>query len=118
MTFYWEPLGKQIRIEGAVEKTSAEESDAYFALRPRESQIGAWASQQSQTLASRAKLEADFREFEIKFAGDAVPRPPFWSGYQLQPTRFEFWDKRDHRLHDRQNYQKDGDDWQYELLYP
>ena len=118
LCFHWKSIAKQVRVEGRAQLVSDAVADRYFAGRPRESQIGAWASQQSQTLASRAKLEADFREFETKFAGDAVPRPPFWSGYQLQPTRFEFWDKRDHRLHDRQNYQKDGDDWQYELLYP
>ena len=118
LCFHWKSLAKQIRIEGQAELVSDAVADAYFAGRPRESQIGAWASQQSQTLENRAELEAEFRKFEQKFGSDPVSRPPFWSGYLLVPTAFEFWDKRDHRLHHRQRFQLHLGKWEQELLYP
>ena len=118
LCFHWKSIAKQIRIEGHAELVSDAVADAYFAGRPRESQLGAWASRQSQTLASRRQLETEFNEFERQLEGQEVPRPPFWSGYLLAPNRFEFWDKREHRLHDRRNFEKVDNEWRHELLYP
>jgi pyridoxamine 5'-phosphate oxidase len=108
----------QIRVEGALEKTSAAEADAYFASRPRDSQIGAWASLQSQTLPERALLEARVAEFEHKFAGSAVPRPPHWGGYRLLPDVIEFWYGQSARLHERLRYELAGGSWSKRFLYP
>jgi len=118
LTFYWPPE-TQVRIEGRVEPVTAEEADAYFATRPREFQIGAWASSQSDPLASRAALDARVREATAKFdAGAAVARPPFWSGYRLVPDRIEFWTRDPHRLHDRVLYERRDGAWSRTLLFP
>ncbi|HZP64901.1 MAG TPA: pyridoxamine 5'-phosphate oxidase [Rudaea sp.] len=117
---HWKTLrdGIQVRVEGAVERASPAESDAYFATRPRDSQIGAWASQQSQTLASRDELEARIAEFEAKFAGAPVPRPPHWGGYRVVPDLLEFWYGQRFRLHERVRYERSGGAWSKRLLYP
>jgi pyridoxamine 5'-phosphate oxidase len=108
----------QVRIEGAVDKAGADESDVYFAGRARASQIGAWASRQSRTLASRAELDARVAEFERKFEGVAVPRPPNWGGYRLVPDMIEIWYGQRARLHDRVRYEIIDDAWSKRLLYP
>jgi pyridoxamine 5'-phosphate oxidase len=118
LCFHWKSLRRQVRIEGAVEPVTAAEADAYYASRPRESRIGAWASAQSQPLASRADLEARVREVEARFPGDAVPRPDHWSGYRLAPTYFEFWHDRPHRLHDRISFTAESGQWRRGRLYP
>lgn len=118
LCIYWPALEEQIRIEGRVERLPEDESDAYFAGRPRGSQIGAWASHQSQPLASRTLLEDSIRETEQRFGSEPVPRPPFWGGFRLVPDRVEFWSARTYRLHDRLVYLRDGDAWRTERLYP
>jgi pyridoxamine 5'-phosphate oxidase len=118
LLFYWSPVWRQVRIEGAVEKVSEEESDQYFHSRPLGSKIGAWASDQSQTVENRMQLEKRFEEFGWKF-GDNVPRPPHWGGYRIKPDTIEFWQGRENRLHDRLRYtlQQDGS-WLIERLGP
>lgn len=118
LCFHWQALEEQIRIEGRVERLAADESDAYFLTRPRGSQLGAWASDQSALLSSRETLEEQYREVERRFEGQAVPRPPFWGGFRLVPDRIEFWFGRPDRLHDRINYTRDADGWKIERLYP
>jgi len=118
LCFYWASLDEQIRIEGSVERISREESDEYFAGRPRGSQLGAWASDQSEVLPSRETLEEKYREIERRFTDRTVDRPPFWGGYRLQPVRIEFWYGRPDRLHDRVLYVREGDVWRIERLYP
>lgn len=115
---HWPMLEEQIRIEGTVERISGEESDAYFAGRPRESQIGAWASQQSRPLASRGVLETRISEVETRFAGGTVPRPPFWGGFRIVPRTIEFWYGRAGRLHERLLYTKRNDGWETSWLFP
>jgi pyridoxamine 5'-phosphate oxidase len=118
LCFFWPPLNQQVRIEGRVERVSEAEANAYFRLRPRGSQIGAWASEQSAPLASRAELEERVKAFEEKFAGREVPRPPFWSGFRVIPERIEFWESRENRLHDRTVYRREHGRWVREKLYP
>ncbi len=118
MTFYWEDFRRQIRIAGAVEKVSEAEADAYFASRSRLSQVGAWASHQSARLESREVLEKEFEAVDKKYEGKTIPRPPFWGGYRLKPTKIEFWQERPNRLHDRYLYTRKGNRWEMALLYP
>lgn len=118
IALYWEPLGRQIRAEGTVERASDEESDRYFASRPRASQIAAHASPQSDPLADRAALEAAVARVEAAHAGRAVPRPSFWGGLRVVPSSVEFWAHRENRLHDRLRYRRDGARWILERLAP
>lgn len=116
--FFWPPFYRQVRLSGRVERVSAEESDAYFHSRPREAQLGAWASRQSERLESRAALEAQFERVQKEFAGREPPRPPFWGGYRLVPAEFEFWQGRVARLHDRLLYTRTADGWAMSRLSP
>ena len=119
MTFYWQLLARQVRIRGAVEEVSPDEADAYFASRPRESRIGAWASDQSRELESRAALEARVAALEERYAGREVPRPPHWSGFRIVPEAIEFWQEGQARLHDRFAYERDdAGRWIRRRLYP
>jgi pyridoxamine 5'-phosphate oxidase len=118
LCFHWIALDEQIRIEGSIERLTADESDAYFSSRPRGSQLGAWASEQSEPLPSRETLEEKYRDVERRFEGAAVPRPPFWGGFRLTPRRIEFWYGRTDRLHDRVLYTRAGEAWKIERLYP
>jgi len=118
LVFYWAQLDRQVRVEGSISKTSAEESEAYFATRPRESQIGAWASEQSEAIASRAVLEERAVELEKEYADREVDRPEHWGGYRVKPERIEFWKSRIGRLHDRILYQREGDSWSITRLAP
>jgi pyridoxamine 5'-phosphate oxidase len=115
---HWPTLEEQIRVEGAIEKVEGAESDAYFAGRPRESQLGAWASDQSATLESRGLLDQRYREVEARFAGGPVARPPFWGGFRIVPDRLEFWYGRPGRLHERILYTRAANGWSEENLYP
>ncbi len=118
LVFFWAALNRQVRFEGPAERTSAAWSDRYFAARARTSQIGAWASAQSQVIASRGVLETRLAETEARFAGRAVERPPFWGGYRLLPERIEFWLGQDARLHDRFSYRQSGAGWDCARLSP
>lgn len=118
LNFFWKSLGRQVRIDGAVQPVSAAEADAYFAIRPRASQIGAWASFQSEPLDDRATLEGRVAEFTAKYDGGDVPRPPHWSGYRVVPSRIEFWQNRESRLHERYIYDRAGSGWTRSMQYP
>ena len=118
LLFHWKSLRRQVRAEGAVERVSDDEADAYFASRGRESQLGAWASEQSRPLDSRETFERRFAEIQARFEGADIPRPPHWGGYRLVPDRIEFWQDRPHRLHERRLFTRNGDDWTEGLLYP
>ena len=118
LLFYWDPFGRQVRVEGAVEKLSDEESDAYFDTRPLGAQVGAHASRQSQPARSRQSLDLRVQELTKEFEGRTVPRPPWWGGYRLAPDSFEFWQNRDDRLHDRLRYLPAGNAWQLDRLQP
>ena len=118
LLFFWKTLHRQIRIEGAVEDVADAEADAYYASRPRESRLGAWASLQSQALPDRADLLRRVAETDARHPGEAVPRPPHWSGYRVVPAYFEFWQDMPHRLHDRTIYWRGGEGWTAGKLYP
>ena len=118
LLFHWKTLRRQVRIEGAVERVTGAEADAYFASRARDSQLGAWASDQSRPLDARATFEDRFEATKERFDGQDVPRPPHWGGYRVVPARIEFWSDRPHRLHERRLFIRDGDRWSEGLLYP
>ena len=118
LLFHWKSLRRQVRLEGPLGVVSDAEADAYFASRSRDSQLGAWASDQSRPLDSRATFEARFAEVQARFEGGPVPRPPHWGGYRLTPARIEFWQDREHRLHERRLFVRDGVGWGEGLLYP
>jgi pyridoxamine 5'-phosphate oxidase len=118
LLFHWKSLCRQVRIEGAVDRVSNAEADAYFATRSRDSQLGAWASDQSRPLDRRATFEQRFEEAKRRFDGKDVPRPGTWGGYRVVPDRMEFWTAREHRLHERRLFTRDGDGWSEGLLYP
>ncbi len=118
LCFYWAGTGKQIRVEGTVDRVTDAEADAYFATRPHDSQIGAWASDQSRTLESRAELDRRVQDVRARFADGRVPRPPFWSGFRVVPDAMEFWTRDPARLHEREHFERDGDRWIRRLLYP
>jgi pyridoxamine 5'-phosphate oxidase len=118
LLFHWKSLRRQLRIEGRVDRVPDAEADAYFATRGRDSQLGAWASDQSRPLDSRATFEQRFEEMKTRFEGHDVPRPPHWRGYRVIPDRIEFWIDREHRLHERRLFTRDGNRWTEGLLYP
>lgn len=118
LCFYWSALDLQVRIDGEVSQVSDEEADEYFASRPRGSQIGAWASKQSEVIEQPGALDARVARYEREFEGRDVPRPEFWSGFRVLPERIEFWRNRANRLHDRTRYTRDGAGWKVETLYP
>lgn len=118
LLFHWKSLHRQIRIEGAVGRVSDAEADAYFATRIRDAQLGAWASDQSRPLDSRATFDARYEQEKQRFEGQEIPRPRGWVGYRVVPDRIEFWTAREHRLHERRLFTRDGDGWVEGLLYP
>ena len=118
LLFHWKSLRRQVRIEGQVLSVDAGIADAYWATRGRDSQLGAWASDQSRPLADRETFEARFAAMEAQFAGGDVPRPPHWSGYLVRPACIEFWQDREHRLHERRLFTREGQGWGEGMLYP
>ncbi|MAX00126.1 MAG: pyridoxamine 5'-phosphate oxidase [Sphingomonas sp.] len=118
LLFHWKSLRRQIRIQGPVSLVSDAESDAYFASRSRDSQLGAWASDQSRPLDERATFEKRFEEVKARFEGGDVPRPPHWGGYRVTPVRIEFWLDREHRLHERRVFTRTDSGWDMGMLYP
>jgi pyridoxamine 5'-phosphate oxidase len=118
LLFLWKEVGRQVRITGSIEKTTKRESEIYFRSRPRESQLGAWASKQSTVLPNRVDLIKEYERYEKEFEGKEIPLPPNWGGFRVIPTEFEFWQGRDNRLHDRISYKLKGKDWQISRLSP
>ena len=118
LLFHWKSLRRQVRIEGSVSLVSDAESDAYFASRGRDSQLGAWASDQSRPLGSRETFETRFAEMQARFEGGDVPRPPHWGGYRIAPDRIELWQDRAHRLHERRLFTRETGTWTEGLLFP
>jgi pyridoxamine 5'-phosphate oxidase len=118
LCFLWKSLNRQVRVEGPVEQVGDDEAEAYFASRPRDSQIGAWASDQSRPLESRAALERRVEEFSHRFGEGSVPRPAYWSGFRVVPQCVEFWQERPFRLHDRLLFIREGEGWRRERLFP
>jgi len=118
LMFYWPNQQRQVRIQGRVERVSDEEADAYFQTRPRGSQIGAWASSQSQIMANYQQLLDNVSSYTAQFEGQMVPRPPFWSGYRVIPCKIEFWEGGEYRLHKRTQYSLEGHTWKETLLFP
>jgi pyridoxamine 5'-phosphate oxidase len=118
LLFHWKSLRRQVRVEGPVGIVACEEADTYFATRSRDSQLGAWASNQSWSLPGRPEFEAKYEAMRSRFAGQDVPRPPHWGGFSVAPQSIEFWTDRPHRLHERRLFTRDGDGWREGLLYP
>lgn len=118
LCFYWASLGRQVRVRGRAELVTEEEADAYFATRPRLSQIGAWASQQSRPMRGYFELEAEVAKVALRFGTGKVPRPPFWSGFRVTPERIEFWTEQPFRRHKRILYTRTGEGWESQWLYP
>ena len=118
LLFHWKSLRRQIRNEGTVERVASDQADAYFATRARDSQLGAWASDQSRALRDRGTFERRFDEMGRRFEGQDVPRPPYWGGYRVIPDQIEFWSDRPYRLHERRLFVRDGDSWNEGLLNP
>jgi pyridoxamine 5'-phosphate oxidase len=118
LLFLWQSLGRQVRIEGQAQQVTDEEADTYWAQRPHESQLGAWASQQSAPMNERADYERQLEAYRGHFDGVEIPRPPFWSGFRVVPDRIEFWHERRYRQHDRELIWFDGSRWQWTLLQP
>ena len=118
LLFHWKSLRRQIRIEGPVSRVTDAEGDAYFATRSRDSQLGAWASDQSRPLEDRALFEERYQQMVARFEGQPVPRPPHWSGFRVAPVRIEFWSDRAHRLHERRLFVREGEGWREGLLFP
>jgi len=118
LLFHWKPVRRQVRIEGPVSIVSCEEADAYFASRSRDSQLGAWASNQSWPLPTLAEFEKKYEDMRTNFEGMDIPRPPHWGAFRVAPESFEFWTDRPHRLHERRVFTRDGDGWREGLLYP
>jgi len=118
LLFHWKTLRRQVRIEGSVEAVATEEADAYYATRARDSQLGAWASDQSRPLDRRETLEARFAEVARRYDGQPVPRPPHWVGFRVKPRQMEFWKDGAHRLHERQTFVREDGSWSEGLLYP
>jgi len=118
LAFYWRELDRQVCVTGGASLVDDAESDEYFQTRPREARIGAWASRQSRPVSSRGELEAAFAEIAARFPGEDVPLPPHWGGYRIEPETIEFWKGREHRLHDRFRFTRDGAAWRLERLWP
>jgi len=118
LAFYWRELDRQVCVTGRASLVDDAESEAYFRTRPREARIGAWASRQSRPVSSRGELEAAFAEIEARFPGEDVPLPPHWGGYRIEPETIEFWKGREHRLHDRFRFTRDGAAWRLQRLWP